>query len=543
MSKGFEARDYQITPVCVRFSSEDAGLTHLYERCTALAEENIKQFGDRRVMQEGAKYHGVWLETQPMGGEMYATRDMEIALNNHLIFMQYQRRDGRMPGMITFRLPFDGMTVHQDWMQGDFFTRSALRMYYFIGEDKGYLRLLYDCLKDFDEYLWNYRDSDGDGCLEAWCTWDTGDDNSTKLLYQGVHAHNHGLHCGETVPEDHGGMPFESAEYMAYSYSHRAVLAEISDILGNGEGDRWRRAAKAVQDKARDYLWDAERGAMFDRDRDNVRIHCLSTSNIKCLYHGLFTQDMADEFIRRHLMNPDEFFTFVPLPSIAANDPLFYLNAEVNNLSTEALAKVKQFMAGDIDDNSWSGPVGGLSVQRSLDALLGYGHHAEASAIGRRWLANLIREDTFVQQYNPFTGKAAPGTEGYGPTVLSALEYLTYLYGVDYVNGKLIWSISAEGADSVYEQELFGRVYTLERHDGCAVLRVDGEPVLTAKSGARIVTDPDGKVECVWGMEAAAQEFWLELDGKRIQGQLKPNQCLVVNGDGFSERVQIECAI
>ena len=110
----------------MRFRIADGALQRVFERCEALAKENIKIFGDRRVMQEGAKYQGVWLETQPMGGEMYATRDMEVALNNHLIFMQYQRRDGRMAGMITYREPFQGMAVHQDWMQGDFFTVSAL---------------------------------------------------------------------------------------------------------------------------------------------------------------------------------------------------------------------------------------------------------------------------------------------------------------------------------------------------------------------------------------------------------------------------------
>ena len=219
MSKGYEVKDYKLSKTGVKFTTADDAVTKVFARAEALAKENIKQFGDRRCMQEGAKYIGVWLETQPMGGEMYATRDMEVALNNHLIFMQYQRRDGRMAGMITYREPWQGMAVHQDWMQGDFFTPSAMRMYYFIGEDKAYLQRLYECLRDFDEYLWKYRDSDGDGCLEAWCTWDTGDDNCTKLLVNRVHATNHGLHCGETAPTDHGNMPFESAEYMAYSYS------------------------------------------------------------------------------------------------------------------------------------------------------------------------------------------------------------------------------------------------------------------------------------------------------------------------------------
>jgi hypothetical protein len=32
----------------------------------------------------------IWLETQPMGGEMYAKRNMEAGLNNQLLFMENQ---------------------------------------------------------------------------------------------------------------------------------------------------------------------------------------------------------------------------------------------------------------------------------------------------------------------------------------------------------------------------------------------------------------------------------------------------------------------
>lgn len=43
----------------------------------------------------------VWLETQPMGGAMYATRNVPLALNNQLAFMRTQRADGRLPGMVS----------------------------------------------------------------------------------------------------------------------------------------------------------------------------------------------------------------------------------------------------------------------------------------------------------------------------------------------------------------------------------------------------------------------------------------------------------
>jgi hypothetical protein len=52
------------------------------------------------VLIEGAVYRSAWLETQPMGGAMYATRDMAVAVDNQLVFTRTQRRDGLMAGRV-----------------------------------------------------------------------------------------------------------------------------------------------------------------------------------------------------------------------------------------------------------------------------------------------------------------------------------------------------------------------------------------------------------------------------------------------------------
>ena len=61
MAKGYLAKHYNITETGVQFSIADEALQRVYNDCEALTKENIKLFGDRRVMVEGAKYHGVWL--------------------------------------------------------------------------------------------------------------------------------------------------------------------------------------------------------------------------------------------------------------------------------------------------------------------------------------------------------------------------------------------------------------------------------------------------------------------------------------------------
>lgn len=524
MKSYFTAKAYPISETGVRFCTDDLDDRRIYERCERLCKENIEQYGDKPVLKEGAKYNGVWLETQPMGGEMYAKRNMEVALNNQLIFMENQRMDGRLPGMITFSLPYRGITPHYGWMQGNFLPTAALKMGYLIGKDRTYLELLDRTLRKFDEYLWNWRDSDGDGCLESWCVWDTGEDNFTQLLAHGVHAHENGLWVGESAPYGNGRLPFESAQYMAYSYANRQVLAEIARLLNTGEADFWTAQAEQIRQKLRDYLWDPVQKACFDRDCDNELIPCLSQANIKCMHLGAFTQQMADEFIATHLMNRAEFATPLPLPSIAANNPYFYLSAEENNCTPDMLAAIRRMVAGDAMDNSWSGPCEGLTYQRLPDALLRYGHHAEVGWFGRKWLDNLAATDRLVQQYHPFTGAASPGSEGYGPTMLGALEYICLMYGIQPAYDELAWSSVDDDRITTYTQRLHGHDYTLTRKDRRMVARLEERELFSAEGAVRVYTDEAGHFLRLYGLGEQGQNVTLHVNGTAYTAFVAPNE-------------------
>ena len=118
------------------------------------------------------------IRDRPMGGEMYAKRNLEAGINNQLLFMENQRADGRIPGSVACE---DGKIIPQfNKFQGFCFPSAALNVYYLMGKDPGYLDLLYTTLERFDSYLWRVRDSDGDGCLETWCKYDTGEDHALR---------------------------------------------------------------------------------------------------------------------------------------------------------------------------------------------------------------------------------------------------------------------------------------------------------------------------------------------------------------------------
>ncbi|MFZ5829958.1 MAG: MGH1-like glycoside hydrolase domain-containing protein [Planctomycetota bacterium] len=534
----------------VSFRTTDSDLQRLYDAAEAKAAANILQLTPtRKALVEGGGYPNVWIETQPMGGEMYAKRNIEVALNNHLLFMLGQRPDGRLPGMVVSGdvirqrgwdksppegyvwLPELGIAADYEMFQGYCFPEPAWRMYFWIGKDRGYLRRLYDALEQHDAYLWRTRDSNGDGLLETWCVWDTGEDHSNRLTTrwapnrwpfeqppgtEGLPDPQNPDHYPrywvyqfrDKLPAptlDEVMVPFASMDIMAYSYEGRATLAKIARELGNGREEFWQQQAEEVRQRLTKGLWDPARHACFDRDRTGRRLPELVHNNLRCMWHGIFTQEMADAFIKHHLLNPEEFWTPVPLVSIARNEPL-YENAKVNN---------------------WSGQPQGLTFQHAIRALENYGHYAEVTLIGRKLLPVLVRNGcTFPQQLDAVTGEpSGPKPDGYGPMTLAALEYISRMYGIHPdVASEQVWWSAADGAEFTATQRWGDRVWTLVGSQDRFTASLNGRECFSCTRGVRVVTDLDGNVCDIVGIEPGPQIVALKIAGVRGDLTVKPNE-------------------
>jgi hypothetical protein len=484
----------------VEFKTADVFLRELYDAAVAAEKGNEKEFNGRTVLIEGGGYDAIWLETQPMGGEMYAKRNMTAAMNNVLFFMDYQLPNGRYPGVI--RCGNGTMDPRYTHIQGFCFPCHALNLYYWNKKrDQGYLRRLYRSLEAWDNYLWQYRDSDGDGCLEAWCVWDTGEDNSNRFAGTSL---NVGGWPGEKPPQD-AVFPVESMDMMSYSYDARKTLAKIAALIGNGQEQSWNDKAKAVQDKIRSYLWDDKRGACFDRDNQNKFMPALQHNNLRAMYYGSFTQEMAGRFVKEHLLNPEEFFTFMPLPSIAVNNPVFR----------------------NISENDWSGQSEGLTYQRAIRALENYGYFSEITLFGEKLLNTVGKRNTFPQQFDPFTGEfsEAASRRDYGPTALSVLEYISRFYGVHIQFDEVYWGALGWGKqETAYTQFWDGDTFTVESRDGKTAGSINGKEIFLISNGVRVVTGWDGGVNKIINISGVPLEIDCTIRGKTERLELRPNQ-------------------
>jgi hypothetical protein len=536
------------------FHTQDPGLQRLYQAAVRVVEANVVRFTPAmEILVEGGGYDNAWIETQPMGGEMVAKRQPQVALNNQLVFMLSQRADGRLPGMVIAgqRARAKGLDQHPPeghvWMekpgvladfemfQGFCFPEPAWRMYHWMGRDKAYLAKLHDALAGHDAYLWRTRDSNGDGLLETWCVWDTGEDSANRLVRRWAPSRwpfekppgTPGLPV-LTDPDDSRRywfhppaddkqqptmemvmVPFASMDVMAYSFSARATLAMIAAELGNGREMEWRGKAEAVRRALIDKLWDPERHACFDRDRLGRRLPELVHNNLRCMWHGIFTQAMADAFIRHHLINPREFWTPVPLVSVAIHEPL-YENAPGNN---------------------WSGQPQGLTWQRAIQALERYGHFAEVTLLANKLLPVLIHNGCrFAQQLDPVTGAASGHKpDGYGPMALAALEYISRTRGIqlDVENNRVWWSAADPGgADFTCNQRWGDHQFELRFGGGRLHARIAGQAGFVCDGGTRVVSDLAGRILELHGIAPEPRLVTLNADGKAFTATIAPNELL-----------------
>ncbi len=472
----------EIKKTGVTFHTENGELQKLFDEAEKKCLGNLNSFGGDTVLVEGGGYEKIWLETQPMGGEMYAKRNMTAALNNQLLFMRCQRADGRLPGSIQCHE--DGRVEAQfNKFQGFCFPWPALNMYYLAGRDRDYLEQLKGCLERFDAYLWRVRDSDGDGILESWCVYDTGEDNALRYG-------NAPVYCTEdTPPAGCDVVPMASMDFMSFSYACRDTLGHISAILRDGEEKKHREDADRVRAAIRGKLWDEARGACFDRDKNGKTLPTLVHNNLRCMYWGSFSRDMADRFVKEHLTCPEEFMTPFPLPSVAANDPLFR-NAKENN---------------------WSGQCEGLTYQRAILALERYGYEPLVTRLGKKLLEAVVRGGyVFTQQFDPFTGEPSrvgmishdilekdskePFQDSYGPTLLAVLEYIAHIWGVHMQMGEIWFSLGHAESPYTYTQHFGDREFTVRSSGSTAEAAVDGRSLGTFGCGIRVVTDEDGRI-------------------------------------------------
>lgn len=466
--------------------------------------------GSPPVLHEGGVYRGTWLEsTATINAEVLGRFLPEVARETFILIADRIRDDGLLPYKVT-----DAGPAYRHIQIVTPLARSVWNHAALTG-DQALLARTYDAMVRNDGWLARYRDTRGTGCVEAFCTFDTGHDASPR--FWSVPDTTHGEDPTRYHP-DSPVLPFLAPDLTANVACQRRYLARIAAALGE-DPTPWEAAAERSEKALHEHCYDGADGMFYDLDRNGAFVRVQSDVLLRVLACEMGDGELFDQAARRYLLNSSKFFARYPFTSIALDDPRF---------------------SQDFSRNSWAGPSNFLSLIRAPHAFEHHGHHVELSWALIPVLAAVSRMDRFPQTLNPWTGE--PGfTEQYSPAILWTLDAVERLAGVLPRPDGEVWftALLPYGVDHEPVADAVAYARTIDEsnyefvHDATAaqVLR-DGRPYASFPHGWRLVTDRAGQVRAVTGMAARTVSGILETDGYRVELSVAGNERVELDGTG-----------
>jgi len=396
------------------FPSGDPAWGHTWEAALGVLAGNVKNVPAYKdpVLFEGSTYQGTWMECGPHESLVYASLagyvapvegrpdPVRVARNTHMAFFKLQREDGQFPAAV--KMSDVGFAQIQMVVP---IAATAWDLAQMKGDEE-FLTTAYAACSRWDAWLRQYRNTRGTGLVEAFCTYDTGQDNSPR--WKGIPNRCADGDARKTAVAP--GMPRLCPDLSATVYGGRMALAEMAKALGKKDDEaRWRADAETIRRLILEKLYSAEDASFFDVDTDGKFVKVRSVANSRVLgEHVLDLSQKKDKAIfeavwTRQLHNPKAFWAHYPLTSIAQDDPAF---------------------VRPIPRNSWGGASQALTALRAPRWMTHYGKEAELKQLMGKWCEAIMRHGEFRQQMDPETGEfTQPDPGGYSPAALVFLDF------------------------------------------------------------------------------------------------------------------------
>ncbi|MBL4812189.1 MAG: hypothetical protein JKX69_07510 [Rhodobacteraceae bacterium] len=497
----------------IRFVANEPVIEQQHARAVGELFDCIRAKGDvPLILHEGGVYDGCWMEsTGSINTELLARFLPHVAADTYAAFARHQRADGLFPYKVT---P-DGPAYLQIQMVTPF-ARCVWNHYCLNGKDGAWLADMYQAMARNDEWLAANRDTRNTGGVEAFCTFDTGHDQSSRFWHipDAPYA-NDPAQCHANNPL----LPLIAPDLTANVACQRAYMALIAEALGE-DAAPWRAKAAASRAALYAQCYDEEDGFFYDRDRHERLCKVQSDVLLRVLACEMVDDAFFDATLARYLLNTRKFFARYPFTSIALDDPRF---------------------DHTFGQNSWSGPTNFLTIIRAAHAFEHHGRHVEMTWVMQPILSALFKAKEFAQTISPHTGEAGY-TSVYAPTILCLLDFIERLCGILPRPEGTLWftglvPVPVEHRDAT-RQTGYGRSVDDHRFEminetgTCTVLR-DGAPLFSLPLGVRVITDRSGAVEALVGMSVSTVAGIFETGGAALPFTIGPNEVLKLQGGAW----------
>lgn len=190
-------------------------------------------------------------------------------------------------------------------------------------------------------------------------------DSNGNLLLEW--RHSDGCESGrDNDPRWDDRAPFDAVDFSGFLGSELIHLALIADELGKAEdAQHWRSEHARLRAAVKEVFWDEKEGFYFDRKLDGASLRVKTDASFVLLFGGLATEEHAERMVRVHLLNPAEFWTPMPVPSVAMTEAAYRLDM-------------------------WRGPVWLCYNHLIADGLIRYGFNAEARELMERTVKGVV---------------------------------------------------------------------------------------------------------------------------------------------------------
>jgi putative isomerase len=312
------------------------------------------------MMPSKSHYVGIWQWDAFFHALAYRHVDAELAADQFRVMFASQQPDGMLPDAIWD----EGVVTEIDHPVAGTVTKPPIAAWatlkvYQTTQDRAFLEEMYGPLVRLFNWWMGMNDDDSDGLAQYNHPYSSGLDDSPLWDY---------------------GMPVESPELNTYLCLASQAQAEMADVLGKPhDAAGWRtRASSLVQHMIED-LWDEEAG-IFWATRNGERIPVVTPFNLYPLLTGMLPQDIAARLVE-HLINPEEFWSKYPLPTVSMNDSHY-----------DPLTM-------------WRGPVWININALFVDGLVRAGYSDLAQDLRERTLNLVMSQRGIYEYYHPQTGE------------------------------------------------------------------------------------------------------------------------------------------
>lgn len=451
-----------------------------------------------QVLIEGSNYAGIWMECAPLEGLTYAAMRPDVARNNHLALFALQKDDGQIP--CWARKTAVGFAQIQMVVP---IAATAWDLAHGTG-DSELLETAYQAGSRWDAWLRRYRDTRHTGLCEAFCTWDTGHDNSPRWTGMPNRCPDGDARICPPDPS----LPRLAPDLSATVYGGRVALAAMARALGrNAEADRWLADAETIRAAILARLYSADDAAFYDIDARDRFVRVRGDVISRVLGEHVVDQATFDEIYRRQIHNPKAFWAPYPLPSIAMDDPAF---------------------VRPIPRNSWGGASQALTALRAPRWMEHYGKAADLAHLMTQWVDAIARAGKFLQQMDPVDGAFTDDLGDYSPAALNLVDFTWRLAGVRPDGDGLEWNVRPPAADiqARYERRVAPVTTAVLRYrGGRAELVLNGRVVHETDATVRLVTDRNGALRGAVGTGASDARVTIRhASGHETRFSIAPNQ-------------------